>query len=113
MSKIDLGLVGVFPWTPLSELYTFPTNSNYSYSGGYKVVNGTCFIDVTIHATGNASVTLPKIKSGGTNVTRKYTTASAIVPALYQTGEGTQLTSNVLTLKANDYVTIYGYYEVG
>ena len=47
MSKKDLGLVGVYPWTDLSELYTFPASSFYDYVGGYKVVNGVCWVDVT------------------------------------------------------------------
>ncbi len=111
MSKIDLGLVGVFPWTNVDDLYTFPTSPNYSASGGYKVVDGVCFIDVVIECTGSASVTLPSIKSNGINHANVYSTATGIKTALYQTGDGAILASNVLQLRAGDYVNIVGWYE--
>lgn len=113
MSKIDLGLVGVFPWTSLNELYDFPDNPNYTFSGGYKVINNTCFIDLAISASGSASVTLPVIKTDGINTARIYNAYSGILPSLYQTGEGQLLTTNILNLKSNDNFIIYGYYEVG
>lgn len=69
MAKVDLGLVGVFPWTDLDELYYFPNVANATVHGGYKVIDGVCYIDVYIAATGNASVTLPAFKSNGINNT--------------------------------------------
>lgn len=111
MAKVDLGLVGIFPWTDISELYSFPTSSNFTSSGGYKVKDGVCFIDVIITCTGSASVTLPAIKSGGTNHANVYTNATGIQLALYESGEGYCLGSNVLQLNAGDYVNIYGCYE--
>lgn len=111
MSKVDLGLVGVFPWTDINELYDFPTNPNYTASGGYKIVDGICFIDVLIDCTGSASVTLPSIKSNGDNHATVYTNATGIELTLYETGDGSKLASNVLNLSAGDYVNIYGWYE--
>lgn len=111
MSKVDLGLVGVFPWTNVNDLYTFPTSPNFKTTGGYKVINGLCFIDVIIECTGSASVTLPAIKSNGNNNTRVYTNATGIKLALYETGDGYKLNSNVMQLKNGDYVNIYGCYE--
>lgn len=111
MSKVDLGLVGIFPWTNINDLYVFPTSPNYSSSGGYKVVNGVCFIDVIIKCTGSASVTLPAIKKNGNNHTTVYTNATGIKLALYETNDGRPLVSNILHLKANDYVNIYGFYD--
>lgn len=111
MSKIDLGLVGVFPWTNIDELYSFPTSPNFSASGGYKVVDGICFIDVIIECTGSASVTLPSIKSNGINRANVYTTATGIKTALYEQGEGKILASNVIQLREGDYVNIFGWYE--
>lgn len=111
MAKVDLGLVGVFPWTDTSELYTFPTSSNFTSSGGYKVKDGICFIDVVISCSGSASVTLPAIKTDGVNHANVYTNATGIKLALYETGDGTCLASNVLQLKGGDYVNIYGCYE--
>lgn len=111
MSKIDLGLVGVFPWTDISELYDFPTNPNFISTGGYKVVDGKCFVDVIIECSGSASVTLPSMKNNGENHTVVYTTATGIKLELYETGEGKKLASNILSLSAGDYVNIYGWYE--
>ena len=111
MSKIDLGLVGIFPWTNINELYTFPTNSHYTASGGYKVVNGICYIDVVIEATGSARVTLPSIKSNGKNNTTVHKNATGFVLNQYETGDALKLTSNIIDLVNGDYINIYGWYE--
>ena len=112
MSKKDLGLVGVYPWTDLSELYTFPASSFYDYEGGYKVVNGICWVDVTIIGKGSASVTLPAIKSKGKNHCNIYRNATDIIVSLMNPAtNGKLLTSNVVKIVKGDYITIYGYYD--
>ena len=112
MSKKDLGLVGVYPWTDLSELYTFPASPSYEYEGGYKVVNGICFVDVTIIGKGSASVTLPAIKSGGKNSCNIYKNATDILVGLMDPStNGKLLTNNVVKIANGDYINIYGYYD--
>lgn len=132
MAKVDLGLVGVFPWTDLDELYYFPNVENATVHGGYKVIDGVCYIDVYIAATGNASVTLPAFKSNGINNTLIFgnytgiTTANPSSEALHGffgnsiseeilnkaiTLKYKALGTNSFSLASGKYVHIMGAYE--
>lgn len=59
MGKIDLGYVGMLPWTDLFSYFTFPPNANIEVKGGYKKYEGKCFCKCIIKCKSDTTVTFP------------------------------------------------------
>lgn len=44
MPKVDLGLVALAPWQSVYEYFEYPISDKYTVKGGYKIIEGICYI---------------------------------------------------------------------
>lgn len=59
MPKIDLGAVALLPWTDLYQFFNYPETSNILVVGGFKEIDGKCYILISAKFTANSSLVFP------------------------------------------------------